>query len=78
MFGQVPNIHGSVRLNEAYLNQASGAFEVIKLSDTQCGSNGSFMSDDIGFQLRANVFNSIYSGTSVQSPALQTLACIRI
>ena len=74
----LPNIHGNLRVNEAYLNQASGAFQVIKLAESQCGSNGSFMSDDVGFQLRASTFNSIYSGTTVQSPALQVLACIRV
>lgn len=74
---QLPNIHGNLRVNEAYLNQASGAFQVIKLAESQCGSNGSFMSDDVGFQLRANTFNSIYNGTTVQAPALQVLPCIR-
>lgn len=77
MFGQVPNIQGSlVDVHCGTMAEGSGMSSFSKLGDVESFSlQGSWVYGT--FNLRASDSNGIYNGSTVQSPALQALPCIR-
>lgn len=76
----LPNIIGQMALYSKVSGSASGAFtllgspakagDVYETSEQQVGYDG--------FDFKSANGNSLYNGTTVQSPALQVLPCIRV
>ena len=89
MFGQVPNNTGWVRIYTAkegearssHLRDSSGVFSLDEPTKNFTPWGGSLPDQQCSmrFNLNLNKGNNIYKDAStVQSPALQSLACIRI
>lgn len=76
MFGQVPNIEGTVGIGESSNASLSGAFcELLEYSgNTQPADHGV----DNAAKFKASASNAIYSGDKVQCAALCVLCCIKI
>lgn len=74
----LPNITGEIRINEAFFSDdPSGAFGVVTQAPTACGVTFEDEKAECGLQFHAGTSNSIFNGTTVQSPACLCQIAIR-
>lgn len=79
MFGSLPNISGEFGWERSgFANIATGAFSGVTLSSNSAPQMTDSSSDFKAVHLSASNSNAMYSGSSIQVPALQTLVCIKI
>lgn len=79
MFGQVPNIKGTLKNIAANINNAQGEAALFWSGQNASYASGRDPSIRAGYDpyFDASKSSSVYSGTELQPPALQVLACIR-
>ena len=80
MFGCPPNIHGECTPGAPNRYLAMGLFSGAFSGGLNAGAGGGSNSDktyQTGLIFNASDDNDIYSGSSVQPSALQTLVCIK-
>lgn len=74
----IPNIGGQLRIYPGSIYQNTGVFLGSKGVNKMCAMSNGSNQGQIDILFDANDGNNLYSGDKFQSPALQTLCCIKL